>query len=160
MKNLTFAGCALMVMGCYSYVPVEVDEVPLQTEIEAVLSTAGEVSLRERVGLSSGRLKGELVERSSDQLMIAVPTTGPFTGATGQVLYQRIDIPRADVLQVQRREPSTPKTVGLLAGAAGAATAFVIVAFTGERNPGDAPGPTDGPDERVARLLPALLRIP
>jgi hypothetical protein len=159
MKNCQLIAAAAVTAGCYSYVPVQVDEVPLQTEVRAVLSTAGEISLRERVGLGEGRLRGELVERSADELVIAVPSTGPFTGSTER-FYQRIDIPRADVLLVERREPATGKTVGLMVAAAGTATALAIIVFTGERNPGEGPPLPPGPDDHVALPLRYLLRIP
>ncbi len=152
---------AALSLGCYTYVPVEIDQAPLQSEVRAVLSTAGEINLRERVGILGGRLEGELVERTADQLMIAVQTAGAFTSSTGEKLVQRVDIPRADVLLVEVREPSTPKTVGLLAGAVGVVTTLAIVTFNADRNPGGGNLPPGDPDERIGvRLLPFLLRIP
>jgi hypothetical protein len=128
--------------------------------VQAVLSTAGEIGLRDRVGLMGGRIQGELVGRSDDQVLIAVPTIGPFTGVTGERLYQRIDIPRSDVLSIEVKEPSTSRTVALLVGAAGVATAATIVTFTGDRNPGQEPNGPSGPEERIGVKLPTLLRIP
>jgi len=160
MKTLPFVCTAVTAFGCYTYVPSAVDDIPLQAEVQATLSTAGEVGLRDRVGLQTGRLQGELVARSEDQLLIAIPTTGPFTSSTGERFYQRIDISRADVLSIAVKEQSTARTVALLVGAAGAATAVTIVTFSAERNPGDAPDGNPGPNEHRVLTLPTLLRIP
>lgn len=145
--------------GCYKYVPAEVDQVPLDAHVNVMLSTEGQLDLRERAGLDRRELRGVLVERSADAVLIAVPSTRAFPGEGP--LYQRLDVRKRDVLRVDERVLDKPKVVGLAIGSVVAALGFVLL-ITDDGGPGSQPGPGPDPPEHVTgwRLrLPVSIRL-
>jgi len=143
------AGIALVSMGCYTYAPTTLDSVPLNAEVSALLSTEAQISLEERTGLQTRELRGELVDRNADIVLIAVPSTGPFTG---EQLRQRVDVAPRDILRMEVRRPAPARTAGLMTALVGVGVLIVVLA-TGESNPGSTPTEPPGGIEHVGRSL-------
>jgi hypothetical protein len=148
------ASVALLSMGCYTYAPATLDSIPLNSEVSALLSTEAQLSLEQRTGLNTRELRGELVERQADLVLIAVPSTGPFVG---EELRQRIDVAPQDILRMEVRKPAPGRTTGLVAGFVGAGV-LIVVLGTGQSNPGSPPNDGGGGGtEHVGRSLPIPL---
>ena len=155
------ASMILLLLGCYTYVPAALETVPLNTEIKARVSTEGQIALRDRVGLDTRELQGKLLEKDANTILLEVPTTGPFSGTNGQQLYQRVDVPTRDVLEVEMRQPSPGRTAGLVVAALAAATGIVVAAVLVDTGPGSGGDGPPGPEDRIVRPLftiPVLIR--
>jgi hypothetical protein len=145
--------------GCYKYIPAELDQVPLDAHVNMMLSTEGQIDLRERAGIDRRELRGILVERSADAVLIAVQSTSAFPGEGP--LYQRLDVRKRDVLRLDERVLDKPKVAGLIIGSV-AATLGAILLITGEGGPGSRPGPGPDPPEHVTGwrfTLPVSIRL-
>ena len=150
----TMGSCALALsLGCYTYVPTTLDVTPAGTHIQALMSTEGQIILRNRIGIDDPLLKGELLEQSGETVLMSV-RSGSATDEFGmrESMYQRVDIPKSHILRVDQRQMDAFRTGSLIAAAAGAGV-FLVIQATGERNPGDVPNGGGGPDERVASWI-------
>ncbi len=158
MVKRTLGWWALVVsLGCYRWVPATIDLTPQGEQLQALLSTEGQLVLRDRIGIDSRTVTGELLEAGADTVLFAVRSVRSGDGLGNEpVLYQRIDIPRSHILRVDRRELDPLRTGGVIAGVAGVTVLLVTQAF-GESNPGDAPTGDGGPSDR---LTPWILRLP
>ena len=148
-------------LGCYRWVPATIDTTPVGEQVQALLSTEGQIVLRERAAVDLRVVTGELLEAEGDAVLIAVRTSRSDDGfGGGPVLVQRIDIPRSHILRIDRRELDALRTSGIIAGAVGVAILLASQTF-GDSNPGDAPTGDGGPDEHVTRWIVRLpIRLP
>ena len=154
----TMGSCALALsLGCYTYVPTTLDVTPVGTHIQAVMSTEGQIILRDRIGIDDPILKGELLEQSGETVLMSV-RSGSATNEFGvrASMYQRVDIPKSHILRVDQRQMDSFRTGSLIAAAAGTGVYIVIQAF-GERNPGQIDNSGGGPDESISSWI---LRLP
>lgn len=156
-RQILAAAAVAISLGCYKYIPGTIDTTPEGAHVQALLSTEGQISLRERLGVNLRMVDGEFLETRGDTVLLSVRTTTLRDEFGNQSLYQRVDIPRSHILRIDQRQFDAIRTVGLIAVLGGAA-AVVIVQVLGERDPGQLE-PGDGvPDER--RAIWSLLRIP
>ncbi len=144
-------------LGCYKYIPATIDTTPEGAHVQALLSTEGQVSLRERLRVNLRMVDGEVLEARGDTVLLSVRTTTLRDVFGNQSLYQRVDIPRSHILRIDQRRFDAIRAGGLIAVVAGGAALIIVQAF-GERNPGQVEPPDGGPDDR--RAIWSLLRIP
>lgn len=154
---------AILTLGCYKHIPVDLDAVPLGTQVRALLTTEGRIGVRMRAGLVVESLKGTLVQRNADTLMIAVRWVGPWSdhGRRPSVI-RRVKVPRAHVAHLDRRELDKVKTYGLLGGIAAAGAIGTYLVFR-PKEPGGGPlVPPVQPEEsvEVVSLRAALPLVP
>ncbi len=150
---------AAMSLGCFAYIPVDLETVPVGTRVRARLSAEGQNALRDRSGLDIGELNGTLVEKRGDNVLFSVRSAQGISQFGAPVnLYQRIDVPSQDILQVDVKKLDKLKTGALVAGLTGAVTVATILALEGGER-GSRIIPPSGPeDRRQASLI--LLRVP
>ncbi len=156
-RQILVAAALAVSPGCYKYTPSTIDTTPEGAKVQALLSTEGQIALRERLRVDLRTVEGELLELRGDTVLLAVQTTTVRDDFGNASLYQRVDIPRSYILRIDQRQFDTPRTVGLIAVVAGAAVLVISQAF-GEGNPGQIEPPDGGPDDR--RAIWSLLRIP
>lgn len=147
-------------LGCFNYIPLDPVTAPVGESVRAHLTEVGQYELRERTRMLFGTsFDGTLVERRDGRLFFQVRAAkGPSGLRSTGTLYQRIDVPLADVVSVERRELDKTKTLGLALGTTGAVAVAVITTLSGEPASQAPPG-GGGPDERV--IVPIfLLRFP
>ncbi len=156
LSSRAVLACFVAASGCYRYADTTLATVPENTEVEMLLSSEGQVNLRERVGLDRGTLRGELIEKNGETVLISVQSVSAFTGVGTGPLYQRIDLPARDILRVRTRETDTARTVGLVGGIVLGAGGLVAALIAGEARNEDPPTP-GGPEERTVGWL---LQIP
>ena len=150
--------CAIgLSLGCFKYVPATLDTAPVGSHIRALLSTEGQIVLRNRIGIDRSLLLGELLDRSGETVLLSVRSTGMSDefGAR-RPLYQRVDIPKSHILRVDQRVIDPARTGSIVAAGGGAITLLVLQAF-GDRNPGQVDNGGGGPDESISSWV---LRLP
>ncbi len=156
-RQILAAAAVATSLGCYKYVPATIDTTPEGASVQAVLSTEGQIALRERLRVDLRVVDGELLEARGDTVLLSVRTTTLRGDFGNQSLYQRVDIPRSHILRIDLRQFDAIRTSGLIAVVAGGAVVMIAQVF-GERNPGQVPPVNGGPDDRRATW--SLLRIP
>ena len=157
MRLVLGIGAIGLSLGCFKYVPATLDTAPVGSRVQALLSTEGQIVMRNRIGIDRSLLRGELLDRSGETVLLSVRSTGMSDefGAR-RPLYQRVDIPRSHILRVDQRVIDPARTGGIVAAAGGAAILLVLQAF-GDRNPGQVDNGGGGPDESIRSWI---LRLP
>jgi hypothetical protein len=121
-----------MALGCYSYAPVELEQVTPGAQARARVSPQEAARLSESLGRQDRLIEGQVIETGSDRLLLAVPMTTGSVGLAPRQFHQRIELTRSGMLELEERKFSPLKT-GLVIGAAailaGAATAAAFAAL-------------------------------
>ncbi len=152
-RALTFLLVTPVLVSCYTYVPATLETVPEGSRVRALISTEAQIDLERRIGLDARELEGDLVERSTDRVLLAVKVPPPATGlATTRALRQRIDLAPRDVLRLDVRKTDGARTALLLGGIAGAATLGIVAVLEGG-NPGQGPNGGGPPPEQIVRWV-------
>ncbi len=138
--------------GCYSYSATAMDLVPVGSEVKALISTERQVALWEILGEDKRTVTGRVLENHGDRLLLAVTTSGSGSRA----LYQRIALPRRDVLRLDVRREEPGRTVALVGILGGGALLATLVALKGGIRGGTQPTPA----EPTERILGWIFRLP
>lgn len=138
---------ATMGVGCYSYVPVALDDVPPGTHVRAHIRGSTAADLRQ-LGADWEHVDGRLIERGNEQLVVEILEATSFTTGGARSLSQRIDLPVQDVVSVQVRRLDGLKTGIAAALAAGGLVTFAfdlfgIMPWTDESTEDDTDGETE-----------------
>lgn len=135
----TLALGLLLLSGCYRYVPEPVETIAPGTAVRARVTAPEAERLTPVLGRSTRLVHGELVERSSEGLMLQVRGVG---STTGTALYQRVTLLPSAVQELEVRTLDRWKTAGL-AGAvvAGVAAAILQLSSQSETSTGEGPTP-------------------
>ena len=144
-------------LGCFKYVPATLETAPVGSHVQALLSTEGQIILRDRIGIDRSLLRGELLDRAGETVLLSIRSTGMSDEfGTRRSLYQRVDIPKSHILRVDQRVIDPARTGSVVAAGGGAAILLVLQAF-GDRNPGQVDTGGGGPDESIRSWI---LRLP
>jgi len=147
---------ALSLAGCYRYVPSRLSEVGPEQDVR-IRVAEDEASRLADFTRDGGRVvDGRVVEQGPDSLLVRVESRGELRGARLQMLYQRVNVSRPAVLEIERRELDKGRTY-LLTGAG--VVAIAAVAAAGIAGGGsDTPPDGGGPQESV--VPSSSLRVP
>lgn len=118
----------LLVTGCYRYVPQPADGLAPGTAVRARVTAPEAERLAGVLGRNTRVVHGEVVEQTSDALLLQVLSTG---SSTSSALYQRVTLLPASVQELEVRELDPWKTAGV-AGVAVAAVAAAILQLSAE----------------------------
>jgi hypothetical protein len=103
--------------GCYRYAPAEPAGIVPEAEIRVTLNDQGyRTILPGSAEVGRRTVEGRLVELTADTLAISVWIGEAYRGTPFETTYQRVPIPRADVVLVENRRLSKPRTALLAAG--------------------------------------------
>lgn len=146
--------------GCYSYQTIRMEEVrpDLPVRLRVTPEAGGRVA--PVLGYLTQDLSGTVVSVDRDTMLLTVATPTAPESRTIQLLYQRIDVPVSQVIEVQQRNFSRGKTYACVAGLVAAGAAVTVAAFTGflgERGGEANPPPVE--NRLVAPLPPRLIRL-
>ncbi|HET9984206.1 MAG TPA: hypothetical protein VFQ38_11485 [Longimicrobiales bacterium] len=149
-------------LACYTYAPMDIGDVAAGAPVRARVSGAGADQISAVVPLSGRVVDGHLVERDSASILLQVPSARR-DGVPGlQVLYQRVRVPRADVLELESRRLDPVRT-GLIAVGGTALAAFIASRVLKGNEPGvprtGGPGGTEL-TSGARRGVPLGLRVP
>lgn len=144
---------ALSLAACYSYVPLDPQAMSPGMHVRARLSAPGALRLSEANGEVRQRLEGQLVSLQADTLVIVVPERSPGGSYVAQAaLPPRLDtlqVARAEVAVLEEKRFSAGKTA-LVVGAAGAASAFVVIRLFDLAGGGGGGSGGESPDAHLA----------
>ncbi|HEY4306373.1 MAG TPA: hypothetical protein VGM82_18000 [Gemmatimonadaceae bacterium] len=144
-----------LLVGCYSYTPIEPSAVPVGTEVRMHISGAASDRIAPIIGQFNQRvLTGKIDDNSAGNMTIQVQTGAALNNSeTITPLTQRVPFTTGDIVQLETRRLSTGRTAVLI-GVLGAAAAGIAIAAlnSGGGTAGDNNGTTTGP--------PPINRIP
>ena len=120
----------LVLMGCYSYVPVAVSGPPPGARANLVLTDEGTVEMARLVGPSTRAIEGDVVSANGEGLVLAVRRLERRDGIEEFWKGEQVTVPRTAVATYTERRLSRTRTV--LFGAGTAAAAFVLGKAFGE----------------------------
>ncbi len=150
---------ALLALGpaaaCYSYQTIPLDDVRPAAEVRLRLTPEAAPRVSAVVGYPTEDVQGTVVQVQDGAVLLTVPAPMPPEGATGQQLYQRLDVPTSQVVEVQRRRLNPLKTYGLVAAAVVGAGLLAAEAFAGVGS-GSGSGTKGGANNRLALPLSRL----
>jgi hypothetical protein len=151
---LAFAWLLLPAVGCYTYEPVRLGDVPVGADVRARVSSGEAERLREVIGREDRLIEGTVVEDGADELLLDVPVVSAVQ-RRGETLNQRLSLPASEILEVELRRLDQLRTGSVLAVALGAGIALLVSQLEGGR--GD--GPTD-PQPPLEMRFPIRIPIP
>jgi hypothetical protein len=146
---------ALLLCGCYHYVPVQPDALRPNEEVRVRITESAATRLVKEFGAYTGELEGQLSMEGSDSLSVSVAIGREYRGMALENARQTLFLGRSEVLDVRRRQLARAKTALTTAGVL---TAFGLLVNTivqlSDDNPVDDNPPPPPPEFR------ALIRIP
>lgn len=150
------AQCVLL-SGCYTYAPLDSAGATPGSSVRARLSAPAAARIAPSLGNGDARvLAGLVVDARTDALTLEVPTVPAGTATAQQGLFQRVSIPRGDIVEIERRTLDRHRTaivVGAAITGAGIITAAIIHGQSSGSN-----APTE-PAPNFLRLPVATLRF-
>jgi len=134
--------------GCYTYTPITTLQPAPGTNLSLVLSDEGRMQSVRQVGPYAMRIEGELVQASSDDLVLAVSDVVDIRGTRSKWTGETISLPRTYVMTTYQKRFSRSKTA-LVATAVGAGIVAIIagrnlLGFGGSGNTGNIPPDPNG----------------
>jgi hypothetical protein len=143
-----------LIVGCYSYAPIEPSAAPVGTEVRAHISGAASDRIAPIIGQFNQRvLTGKIDENRGGAVTLEVQTGAALNNSnTITPLIQRVPFDRSEVVQLETRQLSVGRTVALM-GIVGGGVALAAYAalHAGGESTGDN-GTTTNP--------PPVTRIP
>ena len=104
--------------GCYRYAPTELPGVEPNAEIRVTLNNEGyQRVLPQAPSVGTQTIEGRFMELTDDSLVMSVWIGEAYRGTPFETTYQRVSLPLADVVAVEDRQLSKPRTALLAAGA-------------------------------------------
>jgi len=134
--------------GCYTYTPIATLQPAPGTNVSLVLSDEGRMQSVRQVGPYAMRVEGELVQASSDDLVLAVSDVVDIRGTRSKWTGETVSLPRTYVMTTYQKSFSRSRTA-LLATAVGAGIVAIIagrnlLGFGGSGSSGDIPPDPNG----------------
>jgi hypothetical protein len=137
------AACALLLAGCYRYVPLGGAPAPAGSEVRLYLTPEGTSGLESSLGPQTTVVAGRVDAGRDGGLSVVVSSTTKAYGGTMRWMGERVTIPLGAIARGERRVLDRRRT--LLAGGAvalAAAGGFALLrAVSGEGSGDDGPGP-------------------
>lgn len=130
----------LMTTACYTYHPVAVESLRVQSDVRARLTPGQLEELREMLPAGDRVIEGRVLERESDGVLLLVPVVSALRGARVETINQRLSIRNTGFVEVEVRELDRVRT-GLALGAGAVVVGVVVARMLDEAvNPGSQPG--------------------
>ena len=153
MRRLSIAALPLLATACYTYAPIDANAVRPGTGVRVRVSAAGAERLAPLLGTSreSRLLSGTIVDVRTDTMIVQVPTVtqAGTVGDSFETLYQRLSIPRADLVEIETRRLDRARTGAVAGGMALVVGTLVITSLRGDPGKDGPPGSGGGTDTRL-----------
>jgi hypothetical protein len=131
LRRVALAAIPLLA-GCYTYVPAELATVPPGGEVRVYLTRTAVATLPEDVAptdLARLYVNGRLTAQERDSITLGIRVGAGTSVMPTSDLRQLVKVRTAEIVDLQRRQFSTPRT-GLLVGAGvGVAAAVITLIF-------------------------------
>ncbi len=141
----------LVTAGCFHYMPTRLGETSPGMDVRVQVSPDQAALLNQQLGTRGELIRGRLVDQFDEALLIETRVVGSRTR-----IYQRVRIPRGDVVGVEARKLAPVKT-GFLIGVLTVTTSAVIAMVFSQGTNQQEPLP-DGIDNRIVIPLFRLYR--
>jgi hypothetical protein len=123
--------------GCYTYIVMPVEQIPVGSDVKARISGAEADRLTQELGSEQDRvISGELTEKQESDILLSLPKSVQHSTGPNSTVYQRVAIPRTSLFDVEVRRLDKWKTGGLMALAATLISVVAIKQFGNNGNPG------------------------
>lgn len=145
-----------LLVGCYTYVPIEPGAARPGMSVRARVSTVAAARVAPLLGAPEARLLiGRLIETSADGMIIEVPSLVPGdVSNTFETLHQRVSIARSELIEMEGRSLDRFRTGALVGGTAVVLGTALVKSL--KSDPGTSHGTPGGPSE--IRISIPLLR--
>lgn len=142
-----------LIVGCYSYAPIEPSSAPVGSEVRMRISGAASDRIAPIIGQFNQRvLTGKIDENNGGAVTLEVQTgAAPNTNNTIVPLMQRVPFNKGDVMELESRRLSAGRTA-LLMGTIGVAVAGIAVAALHGKSQSDNNGNVDGGPPPINRI--------
>ncbi len=148
------AGVLVMAAGCYTYAPIEMNQVTPEMEVRARLTPPQAESLGEAVPIEDRLLQGEVLEADQAGLTLLVPVVSAIQRGRAESLGQRLRLPTDGIIELELRKLDRTRT-SVLTIAGAVITGFVLYKSLQGGGGGAPPGPGGSTSDA---LIP--IRIP
>lgn len=120
-----------LLIGCYTYTPIEASTAPVGTNVRAHISGAASDRVAPIIGQFNQRVLSGRIDQNDHGTMTLEVQTGAMlnTGSAIAPLMQRVPLAPADVVQLETRRLSTTRTA-LMIGVIGAGVALASYVAT------------------------------
>src|SRR5574341_1628487 len=109
---------APLATGCYAYTAAQPSAVTPGVTVRARITPAAAEAIAPVLGTKPQVLTGKLISDLRDTLIVEVPAVMQAeVGSSVQTLHQRVSIPRGEVVFLEIRTLSRPRTYALVGGA-------------------------------------------
>lgn len=128
-----------LLVGCYSYAPIEASSAPVGSEVRLHISGAASDRIAPIISQFNQRVvTGKVEENNSGALTLEMQTGAALnTGNVVTPLTQRVPFDRGEVTQIETRRLSTGRTAALMAVIAGG---VALAAYAALQAGGDSDG--------------------
>jgi hypothetical protein len=141
-------GVLPVLAGCYSYTPIATLQPAPGTNLSLVLSDEGRMQSMRQVGPYAMRIEGELVQATSDDLVLAVSDVVDIRGTHSKWTGESVSLPRSFVSMTYQKQFSRSRTTILAAAVAGGIFAIIasrnLLGFGGSGETGTTPPDPNG----------------
>jgi hypothetical protein len=144
-RTARLAVLVLLLGGCYTYVPADLGEVGPEQDVRLRLAPAEASRLDGFANEGERAIDGRVLAHEGDSVLVRVEAHSELRGVRVETLYQRVNVARPAVLDVELRELDKTKTY-LLTGAAAAAIAALAanrLSSGGSRDPNGGGDPNE-----------------
>jgi hypothetical protein len=145
-RALSILCAAALLSGCFTYVPTQLGTVPVGEQVQIHLTPQAQVELSQRGRRVEGAVRGTLAERQAGRLLLRVPIAAQQDGFFQSAIEQDLPVAEADVLGIDLRRFSGPRTALLVGGAIGGGTLIVLTIMAASRRGGS---PGNGPIDEI-----------
>ena len=149
-KTALVMSLALSLHGCFKYIPTELEATPPGEEVRIMVTPEGVLELSEVTGvdLSNPVVRGEILGREANDILLSVPVGQRQEGFHRMQLNQTIRVPAAEIIRVDLREFNSIRT-GLLIGGGLGASVFLVKAIIQAFGEVGLDNPVDPPELRL-----------
>lgn len=117
--------------ACYSYRTIPIEDVRPDLEVRLRVTPEASGHVARVVGYLTQDVVGTVVHLQRDTLLLTVATPTAPEARTVQRLYQRLDVPVSQVIEVEQRSLSRSKTFATIGVAVAGGAGLAVWAFSG-----------------------------
>ncbi len=120
----------LTTAACYSYQTIPLDDVRPDLPVRLRVKPEATERVAAVVGYSTQDVTGTVSSVNGDTILLTVRVSTASQASVAQQLYQRLDVPISQLIEVEQRHLNRTKTYACVAVVAAGAGALAVWAFT------------------------------